>query len=247
MILKVPAKGTIYDPNGLLQVIVNCGGYYNAIINDHITGPLVAYAGKYDSPSGQENYVGFEYFNFAKVEEHPVQLNRFANEICSHLSVQAVVAAPMGGLALGALTALKMNAGFYYPEKHVIEVVENGRNKTELRWDRHTLPPRGLNVAIVEDVINNSSTTATMIELIESQGSSVVAIVCGLLRAEAKEFDYNGRKIPITPAIHRITDQFRQDDPAVAGSIIAGDVEWKAKDNWGKLQAKLEARYDAFK
>jgi hypothetical protein len=55
----------------------------------------------------------------------------------------------------------------------------------------------------------------------------------------------NGRNIPIFALEQRIMPEFRQEDPCVAGDIVAGNVVWKPKDHWSQLIETMAATKSA--
>ena len=71
----------------------------------------------------------------------------------------AFCGAPEGGKAIAVLLAMFFKARYIFPEKKAVKVAgEGSREVTKLVWGRHR--PRSLdNVVIVEDLLNNFSTT----------------------------------------------------------------------------------------
>ncbi|MFH0830801.1 MAG: hypothetical protein V1895_01955 [Parcubacteria group bacterium] len=87
----------------------------------------------------------------------------------------------------------------------------------------------------MEDVCNNFSTTTDAVQLIEKAGGRLVAVMCLLNRSREEYFGYRTRDIPVLALEHKPMPQYRQDDPAVAEDIAAGNVVWKPKEEWQRL------------
>src|SRR3989344_3668274 len=119
--------------------------------------------------------------------------------------------------------------------------------KSLLVFARHAIA-LGLRYAIVEDVCNNFSTTAELVKLIESCGGTVSVIVCLLNRSLTvrKLFTIapGGSSYPVVSLVDVPIPEYRQDDPAVANDIAAGNVVLKPKNEWPRLMEAM-ARYRA--
>jgi orotate phosphoribosyltransferase len=226
-----------------LQTLKNCDGCYVSPkdASGKPLGPLVGYAGTYaDSQGEDKNYVGFEYFNFAKAEQHPSVLGYFAFVIAEKLglSFDVAIGAPMGGLALATeLARLTYSLNFFF-EKRTIALAEPARGlkeQSDLVLSRHEIDP-GSKVVIVEDVCNNLSTAKKARAIIESQGGILSAIVCAVNRSGKEEWE----GVPIISAIYIPTAQYRQDDPEVASMIAEGKIIWKPKKDWTKLREAMQ-------
>lgn len=220
---------------------------------------LVGYAGKYLDNNGKElQYVGKIYLNFAILEERPSDDldfigGKLARKLKSslpwikpwikHSSRIVLCGAPVGGFSLSTILGQKLGCRTIKAEKKVLAVgVKGGRDKTKLILDRHEIH-KGDMVIIVEDVCNNFSTTQQLIELLESYGAIVIAIVCFLNRSPTVDdlyvFGDNRRELPVIALVRRKIEEFRQDDPAVAALVAAGKVKWKPKrkEEWRELMA----------
>ncbi|MCX6797721.1 MAG: orotidine-5'-phosphate decarboxylase, partial [Candidatus Falkowbacteria bacterium] len=70
-----------------LATLKNCGGYYESPKDKDgkFLGPVVAYAGTYDTSSGPKNKVGFVYYDFAFVEDKPIPRDYFAALIAAEV------------------------------------------------------------------------------------------------------------------------------------------------------------------
>ena len=228
-------------PNKQLETLKNCAGYYESPKDEkgEYIGPVVGYAKKYKAEGGAEkNMVGFVYLNFAKAEQIPAVRNYFAELIidsmtAARLKPKVVLGAPMGGLLLAADLGRILKTRTIFAEK-VVKVVadsaNNIREESDLIIDRHDLFAED-EVILVEDVVNNFSTTEKIKELIASRGAKLIAIVCAFNRS-GKHF-WEG--LPVIAACDISFDQYKQDNPKVAGLIAAGKIVLKPKLEWKKL------------
>lgn len=231
--------------NDPLQTLKNCGGCYISRENHHggFCGPLVAYAGKYQDESGSKNYVGSQYFNFAKAEVNPEVRNYFAKLLAEQIagieeSVDVVVGAPMGGILLSGSVGDILQCRTIFAEKKVISVAipEKGiKEESAQIINRHEIYP-GDKVVVIEDVCNNFSTTQKLKELIESRGGNLIAIACAVNRS-GKD---NWEGIPVVSALYIEAKQYKQDDPRVINLIRAGEIVWKPKVEWNRLKKAME-------
>ena len=237
-----------------LSVARRCDAYY-ACPKDpdgKRLGPLVGYAGKYDTPKGERQLVGDVYLNFAMMERHGAVLrycahmlhSRFMHREHRWLYDQATgfIGAPEGGKALAATLAMETSREYLYPEKKVTQLASDTlREQSILRFDRHE-PMLGEAYILTEDVCNNFRTTEDMIELIESYGAAVLAVVCFLNRSLEvdTEFSIGGRRFPVISIVRQPIHQYRQDDPAVAADIATGNVALKPKLEWARLKKAME-------
>jgi orotate phosphoribosyltransferase len=248
----------ILAPLGLLE---RCGGFYKCPKDTagKRLGPLVGYAGR--DESGRQ-YVGDVYVNFAKAERHAPILDHLAHNLINRIykrnlgetlkGSDGFCAAPEGGKALAchlAKEALVYEEGYgqyIFPEKEITAVSTlTSREVSRLIFDRHE-PEEGEKWWITEDVCNNFSTTAKLVELIESHGAVVVGVVCFLNRSNTVDMEFNvadGRKLPVVPLVRMAFPQYTQDDPFVAADIAEGNVVWKPKkkDEWKKLADAMDA------
>lgn len=233
-----------------LETWQRCGGYYSCPKDSqgNRLGPLMGYAGKYDAPDGtKKQYVGDVYWNFARVEQYPEALDDFAYVISRKVGMgnrfpefwkpTLVLGAPMGGILLASALGRKLGIRTIFAEKKVFSVAtEEKREESELHVDRHEIRPKDI-VLIVEDVCNNFSTTDKLVELIVKNGGMAVGIACAL--NSSKETHYQ-KGVPVVSRIHRPTEQWKQNDPAVAEDVAKGNVVWKPKEEWTRLAAAME-------
>jgi len=224
-----------------LSTLHNCDGYYECPKTEdgRRLGPLVAYAGKYKNPSDEDKrWVGDVYYNFAKIEKYPPVLALFAKALSSlvpdDLNVDAVLGAPMGGLAFAQSLALHLDCEFAFAEKKVIGLEDSGREKSVLIMKRHDIMS-GSKVLIVEDVCNNFSTTEQICELIRKNGAEPVGIACELNRSGQTEW----QNLPVIALMDIPTVQFKQEDPEVAADIENSNVVWDAKKDWDILMKAM--------
>ncbi len=235
---KEIARRDFSDP---LEVLRRCGGYYCSPKNQmgEYLGPLVAYAGKYETEDGPKNYVGPNYFNFAKAESDPEALPYFASLIGEEIAKKdlkpdIVLGAPMGGLLLAGAIGQHVKSKVIFSEKKITSLAnhESGsKEQSEHLINRHEVNP-GDKIIIIEDVCNNFSTTEKLVELIKSQGGEVIAIACAFNRSGKKEFN----NLPVLSAVFIPSIQFRQDDPEIRRLVEEDKVVWKPKHEWDKLK-----------
>lgn len=229
-------------PLELLRVL---GGYYECPKDEHgkRLGPLVGYAGK--DETGLQ-MVGDVYANCACFEQLPFVLGVFAEEILqsNFLHANVFCAAPMGGLAFATMLASVAKSRYVFMEKSIsVLATATMREQSELIFKRHTIHA-GESVVLVEDVANNFSTTAKMVEIVESMGGHVKAIVCLLNRSLMYDDHYitsGGRKIPVFALVRKEIHQWKQSDSEVAADIAAGNVILKPKDHWSKLMTAMQS------
>jgi orotidine-5'-phosphate decarboxylase/orotate phosphoribosyltransferase len=224
-----------------LDVLKMFHAYYISRKNENgrFVGPLVAYAGTYAAEGGEfKNYVGFEYFNFAKVESRPDTRAYFAEKIIANLiaggfeeSSEIFLGAPMGGIMLATEIGSILHKKTIFAEKKVVSL-NFKKEISELVISRHDLDT-GDNVVIVEDVCNNFSTTEKLQMEIKKHGGVLKAIVCAVNRAGVNE--WNG--IPVISALFIPTQQFKQEDPEAFVLIVKEKIHWNPKKEWDELIA----------
>jgi orotate phosphoribosyltransferase len=233
-----------FESGDPLELLKSYEGYYCSKIDvDGIVGPLVAYAGTYPSEDGPKNFVGYEYFNFAKAEPDPAARSYFANLIAEELSVQnltgnVVLGAPMGGILLASTLGEELGVSTIFAEKKVTALADPANGKKEQSVpiiERHSLKA-GDRVIIVEDVVNNFSTTQKLHDIITAREAKLVAIACAFNRSGKN--DWNG--IPVVAALSIKAKQFHQNDPAVATLMAGGEIVWHPKDEWPVLKKAME-------
>ncbi len=232
--------------NNHLQTLINCQGFYDA----PATGPLVGYAGTYDLDK-KLHYVGHRYFNVARAEEWPGVIGwlgySLANMVIdqgllSSYDIDAILGAPMGGIILGQRVAEPLGCRYVFAEKVVLSAgVDGQRGKEQLVLGRHDIHP-GERVGIVEDIANNFTTTLDLMKLVLEVGAIPVFLACAVNRSDREVYVAEGfDPLPVVSTIYQPTPQYRQDDPAVAALVQAGQVIWKPKHHWPELKAAMDA------
>lgn len=124
--------------------------------------------------------------------------------------------------------------------KKIIALADLGKGlkeKSELIIERHEIR-QGDRVAILEDVCNNFSTTEKAFSLITGAGAKFLCILCAVNRSKMEY--WQGHQV--VPAIFKPSEQYKQEDPAVANLIAAGKIAWKPKQQWGMLKAAMEKK-----
>jgi adenine/guanine phosphoribosyltransferase-like PRPP-binding protein len=246
-----------YVSGNVIATLKNCRGYYECPRASGVKGmtgrrfgPLVGYAGTYDTPAGPKVYVGNVYYNVAKAEEWPHILWNWARDLDSIADFTVtsrptvLLGAPMGGILLAGSLARSFEVRCIFAEKKVVTVGEGDqRERSRLVFNRHEV----LNddqVWIVEDVCNNFSTTDELCRLVAEAGGKVVGIFCIINRSSTKEYRFGDLKIPIpvVSLLHTPTEEWRQDDPEVETDVSADNVVWKPKErvNWAKLTEYMQ-------
>lgn len=202
-------------------------------------GPLVGYAGRYD---GDKQYVGDLYANFAMAEQHPDVYHRWAARMTSKLTgVNVCLGMPMGGILFAEALAYEHGCRVAFAEKKITALAtDTSREKSELVLGRHTINP-GDRVAIVEDVVNNFSTTEQAINLLRKHGANPMSVVCILNRSDRKHYD-GSESLLVKSLVFRPFPQYRQDDPTVADDVAIGNVVWKPKALWEHLKTVMRER-----
>ena len=229
-----------------LEILDLCGGYYSCPKDENgkRLGPLVGYAGRYETPDGKKQWVGDIYANFSKAEEYPHVLKEYSEQMRDKFSpmldeIDVFCGAPIGGYAFSLMLGLACDRRVIKAEKKVITpATAHEREKTNLVFGRHEVKECE-RVAIVEDVCNNFATTDQLIDLIEEDGGKVEAIACLLNRSLTIDNWYISKRnggIPVISLVRMPIDEYKQDDPAVANDIASGNVVWKPKDEWDRLK-----------
>jgi len=224
------------------QVLINYDALYESPKDRYgqYLGPLVAYAGI--EPRTGKNWVGFAYYNIAKVEQPPETRNYFSKILSKKIKQQfdrptIIIGAPMGGLIFATSTADQLECDVAFFEKKVTQLADptnHTKEKSELIFNRHILCSYD-KVIIFEDVCNNFTTTDQMIDLIASKGAKILAIVCIVNRSSLVEW----KGIPVISALHLPTDEFSQTDLEVQKLIADGKIVWKPKAEWEKLRKAM--------
>lgn len=239
-----------------LDLLKRCGGFYECpkAADGTRLGPLVGYAGR--DEEGRQ-FVGDAYLNFAAAERHGVVLRSLAEQLQARLEeagierIDGFCGAPEGGKALAAVLAVLAERGYIFPEKKVTATATAGsRERSELSFSRHE-PGRGEHWVLVEDVCNNFSTTAALVELVERHGAQVAGIACVFNRSTlfgdrfAHGSGERALSLPIVSLVRRELPQYRQDDADVAADVLNGNVVWKPKHEWGALAAAMRRAAEA--
>ncbi len=231
-----------------LRLLHRCGGLYICpkSPDGKRLGPLVGYAGRYKPDNLQ--FVGDIYANFAMAEMNPMVVQYYAMRLAEKfaledLAIGCFCAMPMGGITFAAHLGFAECKQVIFLEKKVVAVATAAeREKSELVAGRHEIK-KGMRYALVEDVTNNFSTTLTAIELIQKAGGVVVAIVSILNRSPQHQGRYlvpdKGIDLPVISVVSEPFPEWKQDDPAVAQDIAAGNVVFKAKADWPRLMKAM--------
>src|SRR3989344_7817284 len=231
-----------------LEILDLCNGYYSCPKDENgkRLGPLVGYAGRYETADGKKQWVGDIYANFSKAEEYTHILKYFADQMREKISpmldqIDVFCGAPIGGYAFSLMLGLACDRRVIKAEKRVITpATVHEREKTNLVFGRHEVK-KDEKVAIVEDVCNNFATTDQLIDLIEEAGGKTTDIVCLLNRSLMVNLsELRFVKIPVISLVRMPIDEYKQDDPAVANDIATGNVIWKPKDEWDWLKKSME-------
>lgn len=234
-------------PRDHLETMRRCGGFYQCPKDPDGArlGPLVGYAGKYtDKDGSQKQWVGDVYANFAKAEQFPHILHHFAQAIEEKMKkmlplIDIFCGAPIGGYSFAQALGTVFDRRVIKAEKKVTALATaESREESVLVFGRHTIEI-GDEVAIVEDVCNNFSTTDQLIELIIGAGGKVSVIVC-LLNRSLRYEDWYG-PWPIISLVRMEISEYRQDDPEVISDVAKGNVVWKPKNEWPRLMEAMEA------
>lgn len=238
------AKNNFVVVGDLLATLKACDGYYCSPRDEEgkLLGPLVGYAGVYQTDHGPRNYVGYEYFNFARAEMEPTVRKFFARSIAKEIQTNCkdcdvLIGAPMGGILLAGDIGSYLDCRTIFAEKKVTALADpvNGiKEESEQVIDRHEIRP-GDKVVVVEDVCNNFSTAKKLQDLIENQGGELIGIACAVNRSGESVWN----NILIHAAITLDAKQYFQTDLEVAGLVAAEKVAWKPKFQWQQLKEAM--------
>jgi adenine/guanine phosphoribosyltransferase-like PRPP-binding protein len=228
------------------QTLINCQGLYECPTDDQgrPQGPLVGYAGKYDSGDGvMANYVGLPYYNFSMADQHPAVLRRVAIELANLFlagghETDVILGAPMAGIKISAALAEELGCRHIFAEKEVVALGANGGRADErLAMKRYDIPA-GARVWVGEELINNLSTALELVNLIKSVGARFCGIIAVINRSADDIRTFYG--MPIVSLLHVPTPQYRQDDPLVVDALRRGyEIIWKPKPSWAMLKAAM--------
>lgn len=232
-------------PGNVIATLRNCDGVYECPLDAEgkPLGPLVGYAGQYEADDEKLlNYVGFVYYNVGKGDQwaHVSEVWTESHaESLANFNPDVLVAAPMGGISYMSVLKQRLGCRGIFAEKKVTESAREGkREKSKLILGRYDVYP-GDSVILIEDIVNNFSTTKQMIDLVDAADGRVIAIACVINRSnrdahwEAPERD----PLPVICLQHKPTPQYKQDDPAVSEYIASGNIIMKPKDRWAELVA----------
>jgi adenine/guanine phosphoribosyltransferase-like PRPP-binding protein len=236
-----------------LETLRRVGGYYACPKDEqgNRLGPLVGYAGRYQAPDGTtKQYVGDVYANWSRLEERPRYLEDAASQLVCAVAKLGVrdrivyCGAPLGGMTLALVMALNHCGRYVFAEKKVTSVAAaDSREQSILIFGRHEIHP-GDNVVLVEDVLNNFSTTAAIADLVRKAGGNMAAIAAIMDRSSKQPDRYRpsdgSAGIPVIALVRGYIPQYRQDDPEVAADVAAGNVVWKPKVEWSRLMTAMD-------
>lgn len=220
-----------------LATLKNCQGYYTATLgaDGKPTSPVVGYTASYSTGDGVAGkWVGLTYYNFSKADLWPAVLTHFAQQMATRIILEncvpdMIVGAPWAGVKFSQEVAHILGCRHIFAEKKGDEIAL-GRYEDEIS--------SGAKILIGEELVNNTSTTGKMITLIEDSGGVVTGIFCAINRSYPfkQKFEIGTeRRLPILGVIEQSTPQYKQDDPMVATAIAEGQIVWKPKYEWSKL------------
>jgi len=235
--------------DSIVDVLRVLQGYYLCPkdTNGRRMGPLVAYTATYAQGF---HWVGDAYLNFAKIEHYPFFARHFAEQLALAIhkagkEVDVILGAPEGGKTVAEMTALALGARYVYPEK-VVTKAKTPTSREESYWiwgrhDEHIYPDE--RVAIGEDLMNNFATIKGQLEMVWGLKAHVVALIGWYNRSVNYRlfypFDECGNSVPIITLAGESLNQYRQDDPAVAADVAAGNVVMKPKHEWPRLEEAM--------
>lgn len=234
-------------------------------------GPLVAYAGTYPVPGVEKkdepHFVGDVYFNFSRIETQGDLLAWYADRAyerllaCGHGVIPrslVLCAAPLGGYKFADAISARHGIDAIMAEKRVTRAAtSSSKEESNIVFSRHQ-PEEGDEVVITEDVTNNFKTTGRLCFWIMQCKAKLAAILCILNRsmtvdavwqerveanlASGKLVDFGVVSAPVISVIRMPYDEYKQDNPAVAADVAAGNVAWNPKraEDWARLMAAME-------
>lgn len=222
------------------RILENCQGYYRCPTDGdgRPVGPIVGYTKEYEPG---KNWVGLEYYDFAMADMWPAVLEYFASRMVQRLREadlvpDIIIGAPWAGVKFSQEVARQIGCRQIFAEK-------TGYGQLILGRYEGVIEP-GASVFIGEELVNNASTTGTLIQLVEQAKGHIIGILCAINRSfpfRAGFLGSDGKEIPILGVIERETPQYRQDDPLVVQAIVERHVVWKPKYHWGRLRTVMEA------
>lgn len=240
------------------QTLINCEGLYECPLDTDGSplGPLVSYAGKYDTGEGRKkNYVGLAYYNYSMADQWPA-VNRWFARCLINGPMKAeeavstepyrwqpkivILGAPMAGIKFSAALAEELGCRHIFAEKKTVKVglMVGERDEEELRMLRYDIHPGDL-VFIGEELVNNLSTTKDLVAIIEEAGAIYMGIMCVINRSWPEVREFMGK--PIYSVLHVPTPQYRQDDVLIVDAVARGlPIIGKPKHDWGTLRAAMD-------
>ena len=234
-----------------LETLINFEAHYQSRQDSEgrFLGPLVAYSGKYPSPTGEKNYVGDVYFNLAVIEDHPQRLNYFAKLMVEKIrtfeeawghKVDCLIGAPEGGTKIAQEVGRLLGIPGLRLEKEVTAIkTATAKEEFNLVMRRNAGALKvGWFALIFEDLCNNFGTTQKAINALNAFGVVTVGIACVANRSKDHIEEWEG--LPVIAGISVPSDQYEQEDPAVADLITAGKLSTDPKGDWAKLKAAME-------
>lgn len=238
-------------PGNPLETLINLQGHYKSLKNPDgkIKGPLVAYAGTYKTETGEKHYVGDTYFNLAVIEEHPKLLNYFAELMAEKIrqfekkigiKVDCLVGVPTGGVKIAQEVGRILNIPGICLEKEVLAVkTATEKEKFNLVFRRNAGVIKFVDTVVVfEDLCNNFSTPLKAIEAVEKVKGVVVGIACVVNRSMTYVDQW--KELSIISGISIPSDQYTQEDPAVAELIAQKQLSTDPKYDWEMLKKAME-------
>ena len=217
------------------QILKNCRGYYRCPTdgNGMPIGPVVGYTKEYEPG---KNWVGLEYYDFAMADMWPAVLGYFASRMVQRLREASlvpdiIIGAPWAGVKFSQEVARQIGCRQIFAEKTGDKYLILGRYEDAIS--------SGDRVVIGEELVNNASTTGTLMRLVEQAEGHVIGIICAVNRSFPFRTGFpgsDGEEVPILGVIERETPQYHQDDPLVAEAIARGCVVWKPKYDWDRLK-----------
>lgn len=235
----------LIDPAGdFFKTLENCQGWYDCPVDagGNPIGPIVGYTANHPKDDGTK-WVGLQYANFSMADEWPAVLTFFAQEMWSRLKIRGfvsnldrIVGAPWAAVKFSQEVARLSGCRHIFAEKKGDGLI---LGRYEDRIDS------GETVAIGEELVNNASTTGTLVEMIEARGGRVSCIFCAINRSSPFKQTFwdapNCDPIPIIGVIEREMPQYHRDDPKVASAIKQYGLIDKPKYAWDKLKAVMDA------
>jgi adenine/guanine phosphoribosyltransferase-like PRPP-binding protein len=234
-----------------LETLINFEGHYQSRkdASGKFLGPLVTYSGQYNSPTGKKNYVGDVYFNLAVIEDSPQRLEYFAKLMAFNIrnfeagwghKVDCLIGVPEGGTKIAQEVGRLLGIPGLRLEKEVTALkTATAKEEFNLVMRRNAgVVKIGWFAIVFEDLCNNFSTTQKAIDALDAFGVVTVGIACIANRSKDHIKEWEG--LPVIAGISVPSDQYKQDDPAVADLVAAGDLSTDPKKDWAKLKAAME-------